>query len=85
LLTTYIFGAAFHATVSVSLIARCKLLPAPDTGLWKVDPVLFTIQGDPFADRNDRPCYQIPTAVVSAFCSCRNQSNSAVSNRDMSR
>ena len=85
LFTAHIFGCAFHAAVPVSLIARRKRLPAPDTGLWKVDPIFFTGQGDPFADRNDRPCYRIPKAVVTAFYSCRTQSNSAVSNCDMSR
>nr|ABZ05868.1 hypothetical protein ALOHA_HF400048F7ctg1g35 [uncultured marine microorganism HF4000_48F7] len=84
LFTAYIFGCAFHAAVPVSLIARCKLFPAPDTRLWKVDPILFTGQGDSFADRNDRPCYRIPKAVVTAFCSCHNQGNTAVLNCDMS-
>ena len=83
--TAYIFGCAFHAAVPVSLIARCKLFPAPSAGLWKVDSILFTGQGDPFADRNDRLCYRIPRVAVSAFCSYRNQDNTSVLNRDMSR
>ena len=85
LFTAHIFGCAFNAAVPVSLIARCKLLAAPSARLWEVDPILFTGQGDPFADRNDRPCYRIPIAMVTAFCSCHNQGNTAVLNCDMSR
>ena len=85
LFTAHVFGCAFHAAVPVSLIARCKLLAAPSARLWEVDPILFTGQGDPFADRNDRPCYRIPIAMVTAFCSCHNQGNTAVLNCDMSR
>ena len=85
LFTAHIFGCAFNAAVPVSLIARCKLLAAPSARLWEVDPILFTGQGDPFADRNDRLCYQIPIAMVTAFCSCHNQGNTAVLNCDMSR
>ena len=85
LFTAHIFGCAFHAAVPVALIARCKLLAAPCARLWEVDPILFTGQGDPFADRNDRLCYQIPKAVVTAFCSCHNEGNTAVLNCDMSR
>ena len=85
LFTAHVFGCAFHAAVPVSLIARCKLPAAPSARLWEVDPILFTGQGDSFADRNDRPCYRIPKAVVTAFCSCHNQGNTAVLNCDMSR
>jgi hypothetical protein len=85
LFTAYIFGCAFHAAVPVSLISWRVLLPAPSAGFWKIDSIFFTGQGDPFADRNDRPCYRIPIAVVTAFCSCHNQGNTAVLNCDMSR
>lgn len=85
LFTAYILGATFHAAMPVGLVAWRELFPAPGAGLWKVDPILFTGQGGPFADRNDRPCYRIPKAVAWAFCSCRKQDNTAVWNRDMSR
>lgn len=85
LFTTYVFDSTLMTAMPVSLISWRVLLPAPDTRLWKVDPVLFTGQGGPFAHRNDRLCYRIPKAVVTAFCSCRNQDNTAVLNCDMSR
>ena len=85
LFTAQILCATFHAAMPMGLVAWRELFTAPSAGLWKVDPVFFTGQGDPFADRNDRLCYQIPKAVVSAFCSCYNQDNTAISNRDMSR
>jgi hypothetical protein len=85
LFTAQIFGATFHAAMSMGWTAWCECLPAPDAGFRKVLAVLFTCHGVPFAGRNDRLCYQIPRVAVSAFYSCRNQSNSAVLNRDMSR
>ena len=85
LFTAQIFGATFHTAMPVGLVAWCELFAAPDARLWKVDPILFTGHCGPCADRIDRPCYQIPKVEVSAFCSCRNQSNNAVSDRDMSR
>ena len=85
LFTAHIFGCAFHAAMPMCWTARCERLPAPDAGFGEVLSVFFTGQGDPFADRNDRLCYRIPKAVVTAFCSCHNQGNTAVLNCDLSR
>ena len=83
LFTAHVFGCAFHTAMPMCWTARCERLPAPDTGFGKVLAVFFTGHGYPFADRNDRPCYRIPKAVVTAFCSCHNQGNTAVLNCDM--